>query len=102
MRIFTCLGRVAWGIGSKKFVSLEEWYPPSVGCPRIKVDGAARGQPGPTGIGGVTKTSTGHISFFIFSSKAAGVKDSNEVERMSISRDLTLWVSWIWRLSFRG
>eukprot|EP00268_Persea_americana_P036637 TRINITY_DN3614_c1_g1_i6.p1 TRINITY_DN3614_c1_g1~~TRINITY_DN3614_c1_g1_i6.p1 ORF type:complete len:138 (-),score=27.70 TRINITY_DN3614_c1_g1_i6:344-757(-) len=54
------------------------WAPPSKGVLKFNVDGAARGKPGPTGIGGVLCNSEG-IVLALFS-KHVGCMESNEVE----------------------
>lgn len=72
----------------------EQWSPPPAGVLQFNVDGAARGKPGPVGIGGVLRNHEG-IIFLSFSSSIE-VKDSNEAEVLAILEALRLF-----RVSFR-
>ena len=62
------------------------WSPPHVSLFKFNVDGAARGKPGPAGIGGVLRNCNGDVLFMF--SKYVGVCDSNEVEVLAILESL--------------
>eukprot|EP00268_Persea_americana_P021089 TRINITY_DN21101_c0_g1_i1.p1 TRINITY_DN21101_c0_g1~~TRINITY_DN21101_c0_g1_i1.p1 ORF type:complete len:199 (+),score=31.91 TRINITY_DN21101_c0_g1_i1:157-753(+) len=71
------------------------WSPPSMGMLKFNVDGAARGKPGPAGIGGVLCDDKGVILCLF--SKSVGVRDSNEAEVLAILEALRILSS-----SFQG
>lgn len=64
------------------------WSPPPCGVLKFNMDGAARGKPGPAGIGGVLRNHLGSIS--VVFSEFVGSLESNEAEVLSIRRALTL------------
>lgn len=66
------------GSGSTMVRRTVSWYPPPHGVLKLNVDGATRGKPGPAGIGGVLRNSSGVVLFMF--SKHVGVCNSNEVE----------------------
>ena len=68
---------------------------PPLNVLKFKVDGAARGKPGPAGIGGVLCNSKGEVLFML--SKHVGVRDSNEAEVLVILEAL-----WCFSRMFRG
>ena len=47
------------------------WSPPPIGWLKFNVDGATRGKPGPTGIGGVLRNCNGDV-LFMFSKYVGG------------------------------
>lgn len=67
------------------------WSPPHQDTFKFNVDGAARGGPGLTGIGGVLGNHNGKSSVVFF--ELVGRKESNKVEIISIRRALTIWIS---------
>ena len=58
------------------------WSSPPLGVLTFNVDGATRGKPGPTGIGGVLHNNKGGVLFMF--SKHVGICDSNEAKMSSI------------------
>lgn len=71
--------------------TLVEWYPPTRGTLKFNVDGAFKGKPGPTGIGGVLRDHLGSIR--VVFSEPVDLEESNEAEFLSIRRALTLGTS---------
>lgn len=70
------------------------WTSSLVGILKFNLDGASRGKPRPTGMGGVLHNSKGEILFMF--SMSVGVKESNEAEVMA-----TLEALWYFSLSYR-
>ncbi|PWA68757.1 hypothetical protein CTI12_AA301610 [Artemisia annua] len=60
----------------------QQWRPPDVGSLKFNVDGAARGKPGPAGIGGLLRNNCGAVVAMF--SIPIGVLDSNVAEVMAI------------------
>ena len=58
------------------------WTPPAVGVLKINTDGSSRGNPGPAGIGGVARDSSGDIQFFFSIYK--GYHTNNLMEALAI------------------
>lgn len=56
---------------------------------KVNLDGASRGKPGPTGIGGVLRNSKSEV--LLLFSKHVGVYDSNEEEVLAILEGLRLF-----------
>ena len=68
--------------GFLKVRNHEQWSPPPVGTLKFNVDRAAKGKPGPIGIGGVLRNHDG-LTLLSFSSYIA-VIESNEAEILAI------------------
>ena len=64
------------------------WSPPPNGVLKFNVDGASRGKPGPTGIGGVLRNNKGEV-LLMFSKH--GVCDSNEAEVLAVLEGIRLF-----------
>lgn len=75
---------------SRKEVVREVSSPPPPGFFKFNIDEAARGKPGPAGIGGVLRDSDGASSIVFLES--VGVRDSNEVVILAIKKALSLCV----------
>ncbi|PWA45434.1 reverse transcriptase [Artemisia annua] len=70
------------GSTMEKNVHNQQWRPPNVGSLKFNVDGAARGKPGPAGIGGLLRNNCSAVVAMF--SIPLGVLDSNVVEVMAI------------------
>lgn len=57
--------------GPSKVRKSVSWVPPLPGSLKFNVDGAARGKPGPAGIGGVLRNYKGEV-LFMFSNHLKG------------------------------
>lgn len=68
--------------GQVKGRRVDQWSPPPLGVLKFNVDGATRGKPGPTAIGGILRNNNGEVLFRF--SKNVGVCDSNEAEVLAI------------------
>lgn len=55
---------------SKKVQRVGRWIPPQDGIIKINTDGSSRGNPGPTGVGGVGRNSRGEVVFLFSVHKA--------------------------------
>ena len=65
-----------------RIMKVEVWCPPARGLLKFNVDGAARGKPGPAGVGGVLRDHKGDV--LLMFSKNVGIKESNETEVLAI------------------
>ena len=61
---------------------MVHWAPLNVGVLKFNVDGAAKGKPGPAGIGGVLCDSGGVV--LVMFSKHVGIMKSNEAKVLAI------------------
>lgn len=64
------------------------WMPPALGVWKVNVDGASRGSPGPSGIGGILKNARNEVKGFF--SKNVGRCFAFEAETMAIHEALSL------------
>ena len=75
-----------WGaclkMGAMEKKSILSWCSPPCGVLKFNVDGVTNGKPGLAGIGGVLRNHKGEVLYMF--SKHIGIKDSNEVEVMTI------------------
>lgn len=67
---------------------LVKWAAPPLGSCKFNVDGAARGKPGPAGIGGVLHDDRGNMLAAF--SESVGSMESNEIELRAIRRALQI------------
>ena len=74
--------KTCMGCGPSKMRIYVHWSPTPMGMLKFNVDGAAREQSGPTGIGGVLQNSRGE--FLLMFSKFVGDCDSNKAEVLAI------------------
>ncbi|KAK3217752.1 hypothetical protein Dsin_011722 [Dipteronia sinensis] len=70
---------------------VQEWIPPAVNVLKFNVDGSARGKPGPAGIRGVLRDSSGKI-LCTFSS-FVGHQESNMTELLAIQKAVEIVMS---------
>ena len=56
------------------------WTPPTCGVLKINTDGSSRGNPGPAGIGGVVRCSSGDVKFFFLVHKGAYTNNLMEAQ----------------------
>ena len=77
--------------GVKKVKKVVLWAPPNVGVLKFNVDGAAKGKPGPAGIGGVLHDSGGLV--LVMFSKHVGTMESNEAEVLAILEVVRIFAS---------
>ena len=75
--------------GPSKDRKVVGWCPPPSGWIKFNVDGAAKGKPGPAGIGGVLRNDKGEVLFMF--SKNVGIKESNEAEVLAILEALRVF-----------
>ncbi|KAK3204439.1 hypothetical protein Dsin_018485 [Dipteronia sinensis] len=87
----SCSKIVARNQNLSKRNTVEDWIPPNVNGLKFNVDGLARGNPGPAGIGGVLKDNKGKVVclFSLF----VGIRDSNEAELRAIEKAAQLCAS---------
>ncbi|EOY16102.1 Uncharacterized protein TCM_034977 [Theobroma cacao] len=74
----------------KKKITVE-WKAPNHGQLKFNIDGAAKGNPGEFGIGGVLRDSHGRV--FMTFSKATGVGDASRAELLAIKEALFIYVA---------
>ena len=84
--------------GSLKQPRTVVWKNPEIGFMKFNVDGAARGKPGPAGIGGVLRDVDGKV--WMEFSNSIGVSESNEAEICAIRKALLLFCASSWVDSF--
>ncbi|OMO98831.1 reverse transcriptase [Corchorus capsularis] len=70
------------------------WKCPAVGFMKFNVDEAARGKPGPAGIGGLMRDDTGKV--WMEFSKSIGVTESNEAEICAIREAILMFCASRW------
>ncbi|XVF82519.1 hypothetical protein PTKIN_Ptkin16aG0055800 [Pterospermum kingtungense] len=75
------------------------WATPSQGCMKFIVDGAAKGKPGPAGIGGVLRDDKGMVKLVF--SKPVGVMDSNLAELLAAREAFIIYSDSQWAQSYK-
>ena len=91
MRFPDCIQTASRG---GKVLPRVEWVMPEVGQLKFNVDGAARGQPGEAGIGGVLRDENGSTRLVF--SKSIGLADSNMVELLAIKEAFLIFSASDW------
>lgn len=84
-------GRLVWSVDSQNLLFVSVGGSPSEGVLKFKVDWAARGKPGPTGIVGVLHNSKGEVLLSFLN--PIRIKDSNEALVLATLEALRLYVS---------
>lgn len=82
-------------MGPRKARVIDAWSSPPIVVLKYNVDDAAHGKLRPAGVGGILRNHTWEVLLMFF--KYVGVKDSNEVEVLTIVEDLCIYA-----LSFLG
>lgn len=82
-------------MGPRKARVIDAWSSPPIVVLKYNVDDAAHGKLRPAGVGGILRNHTWEVLLMFF--KYVGVKDSNEVEVLTILEDLCIYA-----LSFLG